>query len=104
MRVFFLDAPDTADHSRTTIQQVELNGELLWDRTSEGRFPEAKELKRLIRNTLVPAKDLGHSDVKTDDASSSSTTTTTATTETEAPFQEMNEDEAADMRQYFGVM
>ena len=100
MRVFFLDAPDTADHSRTTIQQVELNGELLWDRTSEGRFPEAKELKRLIRNTLVPAKDLGHSDVKT----SSSTTTTTATTETEAPFQDMNEDEAADMRQYFGVM
>jgi selenoprotein W-related protein len=41
------------------------NGEtVLWDRSVEGRFPEAKEVKQALRDVVNPAKDLGHSDVK----------------------------------------
>ncbi len=43
---------------------VTLNGELIFDRRKEGRFPEAKELKQLIRDRVAPGKDLGHSDRK----------------------------------------
>ena len=35
---------------------------LIWDRKSEGGFPEAKILKQLIRNHIDPEKNLGHSD------------------------------------------
>ena len=38
------------------------DGEILWSRVSEGRFPEAKELKQRVRDRLVPDRDLGHSD------------------------------------------
>jgi selenoprotein W-related protein len=31
-----------------------------------GRFPEAKELKQLVRDRIDPERDLGHSDRKTD--------------------------------------
>ena len=35
----------------------------LWNRATEGRFPEAKELKQRVRNLIDPNRDLGHSDV-----------------------------------------
>jgi len=41
---------------------VRLDGELLFSRAEQGRFPEAKELKQLIRDRLAPGRDLGHSD------------------------------------------
>ena len=47
-----------ADFKKTT---------LLWDRKIEGRFPESKEVKQLIRDLVDPDKDLGHSDKQTDD-------------------------------------
>ena len=31
-------------------------------RKAEGRFPESKELKQLIRDMIAPERDLGHSD------------------------------------------
>ena len=31
---------------------------------TEGRFPEVKEIKQMIRDRITPEKDLGHSDVK----------------------------------------
>merc|ERR1711862_10216 len=34
----------------------------LWDRNIEGRFPEAKEVKQLVRDIVNPTIDLGHSD------------------------------------------
>jgi selenoprotein W-related protein len=37
---------------------------VLWDRSIEDRFPEAKEVKQLVRDVVDPNKDLGHSDVK----------------------------------------
>ena len=65
---------------------MQLNGELLWDRTSEGRFPEIKELKQLVRNRISPTRDLGHSDNKGE------------------TLVEMDDDEADRMRKFFGVM
>jgi len=45
---------------------------LLWDRKIEGRFPESKEVKQLIRDLVDPGKDLGHSDKQQGDDGSSS--------------------------------
>ncbi|HEY0563409.1 MAG TPA: SelT/SelW/SelH family protein [Methylophilus sp.] len=44
------------------ILEVRLNGQLLFSRKAMGRFPEAKELKQLIRDVIDPARSLGHSD------------------------------------------
>jgi Rdx family len=69
-----------------------LNGNVLFDRTTEGRFPEVKEVKQLLRDALVPSKDLGHSD--TADRKE-------AATVVELP--ELDEDDAAAQRRMFGV-
>lgn len=37
---------------------------VLWDRKIEGRFPESKEVKQLVRDCVNPDTDLGHSDNK----------------------------------------
>ncbi|KAL2074516.1 hypothetical protein VTL71DRAFT_8294 [Oculimacula yallundae] len=37
---------------------------LLWDRKTEGGFPETKELKRRVRDIIDPKRDLGHVDGK----------------------------------------
>ncbi len=39
-----------------------VNDEIIFDRKREGRFPEIKELKQLVRNKVNPGKSLGHSD------------------------------------------
>lgn len=41
---------------------VSVDGEVLFDRRLEGRFPEVKELKQLVRDRINPNKPLGHSD------------------------------------------
>ncbi len=41
---------------------IRLDGEELFSREKEGRFPESKELKRLIRDRIAPELPLGHSD------------------------------------------
>ena len=41
---------------------IRLDGELLFSRKDAGRFPEAKEVKQLIRDQIDPARSLGHSD------------------------------------------
>lgn len=35
---------------------------LVWSRSKEGRFPEAKEVKQRVRDIIDPTRDLGHSD------------------------------------------
>ena len=42
--------------------EVRLNGATLFSRKLEGRFPESKELKQLIRDVIAPERDLGHSE------------------------------------------
>lgn len=44
------------------IFEVRLNGETLFSRKEAGRFPEAKELKQLVRDRIDPSRPLGHSD------------------------------------------
>ena len=43
---------------------VETKTQLLWDRKTEGGFPETKELKRRVRDCIDPERDLGHVDGK----------------------------------------
>lgn len=42
--------------------EVRADGELVWSRAAEGRFPEISELKRLVRDRIAPGRDLGHSE------------------------------------------
>jgi selenoprotein W-related protein len=44
--------------------RVTVDGHLLWDRKSEGRFPEMKELKQRVRDHIAPELNLGHSDTE----------------------------------------
>lgn len=81
-------------HPLLVSQTVTLDDNVLWDRTETGRFPQPKELKQMIRDALVPSKDLGHSDTKKDDDD-----------DTDDDVVDMiDDDEASDMRQFFGVM
>ena len=45
---------------------VSLNDEVISDRKVNGRFPESKELKQLIRDRIDPERSLGHSDRKSE--------------------------------------
>ena len=42
--------------------KVSVNTGLIFDRKREGRFPEIKELKKLVRDKVNPEKSLGHTD------------------------------------------
>jgi selenoprotein W-related protein len=42
--------------------EVRLEEELIFSRKEQGRFPESKELKQLVRDRIAPTRDLGHSD------------------------------------------
>lgn len=44
------------------IFEITLNQQLIFSRKEAGRFPEAKEIKQLVRDMIDPARDLGHSD------------------------------------------
>ena len=41
---------------------IKADDKVVWDREEEGGFPEAKILKRRIRDIILPDKSLGHSD------------------------------------------
>ena len=49
--------PDTGG-----VLEVRLDGEVIFSRAREGRFPESKELKQSVRDRIAPDKSLGHSD------------------------------------------
>jgi selenoprotein W-related protein len=44
--------------------EIRANGELVWSRRDQGRFPEITELKQLVRDRIAPERNLGHSDRK----------------------------------------
>jgi len=44
------------------IFEIKVNGKLLWSLKDEGRFPDIKELKKLLRDQIAPGKSLGHTD------------------------------------------
>jgi selenoprotein W-related protein len=39
-----------------------IDGHCLWSRQQQGRFPELKELKQLVRDRIAPGRNLGHAD------------------------------------------
>ena len=41
---------------------IEVDGELIWDRKSDGGFPDVKTLKGRVRDRVDPGRDLGHVD------------------------------------------
>jgi selenoprotein W-related protein len=47
---------------RGGVFEVRVEGELVFSRAAAGRFPEAAELKRLVRDRVAPGRSLGHSD------------------------------------------
>ena len=51
-------APGSAD----AVFNISIGDELLWSRGDQGRFPQIKEIKRLIRDRVAPGRDLGHVD------------------------------------------
>jgi selenoprotein W-related protein len=42
--------------------EVQVDGRQIWSRAVQGRFPDIKELKQLVRDQIAPNKDLGHTD------------------------------------------
>jgi selenoprotein W-related protein len=46
--------------------EVRIDGKLIWSRSEQGRFPEIKELKQMVRDDIAPERDLGHVDKKED--------------------------------------
>ena len=42
--------------------EIRVDGELEWSRKEQGRFPEIKELKQLVRDKIAPERDLRHVD------------------------------------------
>ena len=49
---------------KDAVFEVRLDREVIFSRKQEGRFPQLKELKQLVRDRIAPDKDLGHSDRK----------------------------------------
>ncbi|MEO0945462.1 MAG: SelT/SelW/SelH family protein [Pseudomonadota bacterium] len=49
--------------ARGGVFTIVVNGETVWDRTVDGGFPDAKELKRRVRDLVWPDRDLGHVDL-----------------------------------------
>ncbi len=42
--------------------EVRVAGDLIWSRKEQGRFPDVKELKQIVRDRIAPGRSLGHSD------------------------------------------
>jgi selenoprotein W-related protein len=42
--------------------QIEIDGEIIWERKRDGGFPDVKTLKQRVRDRLAPGRDLGHVD------------------------------------------
>ncbi len=70
------------------------NDLLLWDRKKERGFPEVSEIKRIIRDVVAPNRNLGHNEVSS--ASSDNLD--------DVDDDEMDDDESAELRNFYGVL
>jgi selenoprotein W-related protein len=57
-----LDAVTLKPGSEGGVFEIRLDGETIWSRKTQKRFPEVKELKQLVRDKVAPDRDLGHVD------------------------------------------
>ncbi len=44
------------------IFEIHIDGALVWERQRDGGFPDARQLKQLVRDRIDPGRDLGHVD------------------------------------------
>ena len=44
------------------IFEISINNKLIWSLKEQSRFPEIKELKKIVRDQIAPERDLGHTD------------------------------------------
>ena len=57
------NSPSDATNSTTQPNSVAtVKDTVIWDRKTEGGFPETKEMKNRVRNIIEPDRDLGHID------------------------------------------
>jgi selenoprotein W-related protein len=42
--------------------EVRVDGDVVWSRKEQGRFPDIKELEQIVRDRIAPGRPLGHSD------------------------------------------
>lgn len=42
--------------------EIRVGEDLVWERKRDGGFPDAKELKKRVRDIVWPERDLGHAD------------------------------------------
>ncbi|UKZ77792.1 hypothetical protein TrVFT333_005518 [Trichoderma virens FT-333] len=54
--------PPPPPSSSSSSSTASLQSTTLWDRKTDGGFPETKELKRRVRDVIDPSRDLGHVD------------------------------------------
>ena len=76
---------------------VSLDDKIVWDRAAEGRHAEPKELKQRIRDIISPDRSLGHSDAKEIVEPQNESDDTVI-------IQELDDNDAAEMRNFYGVM
>lgn len=74
------------------ILTIQLDDKIIWNRINTGRFPESKELKKLIRNEINPMKDLGHIDGNK------------KANEVVDVDEELEDEDAEEARKFFGVL
>ncbi|TGZ85230.1 hypothetical protein EX30DRAFT_299302, partial [Ascodesmis nigricans] len=60
--VFVVKMKYLTGSSTSENENAEVKTAILWDRKTEGGFPETKELKRRMRDIIQPGRDLGHVD------------------------------------------
>jgi len=44
------------------IFEIRLDRKCIWSRKTDGGFPDAKELKKRVRDRIDPERDMGHID------------------------------------------
>ncbi|KAL6249116.1 hypothetical protein RBB50_004179 [Rhinocladiella similis] len=59
---FQAQGSDSPAQTIATPVTVAATDTVLWDRKTDGGFPETKELKSRVRNIIEPGRDLGHID------------------------------------------
>ncbi|CAJ0745793.1 3523_t:CDS:10, partial [Entrophospora sp. SA101] len=85
----------------SAVFKVTIDGEIIWDRKKEGRFPELKELKQLIRNKIAPDMKLGHSDAKKEeDNNNQNATNASDATATTITSDKKTDKECKDYKKY----
>ncbi|OIW33458.1 hypothetical protein CONLIGDRAFT_547162, partial [Coniochaeta ligniaria NRRL 30616] len=53
---------DIYHSSPSSSSEVKTQHTPIWDRKTDGGFPETKELKRRVRDVIEPGRNLGHVD------------------------------------------